>query len=114
MEKKHRFRVEYYKQAQKYLGKLDAETRLKILLNIDIASRTLDPTLLKKLTGDIWEFRTQYNGNKYRMLAFWDKTDKMDTLVIATHGFIKKTSKVPKDEIEKAEKIMKIYFDLKK
>ena len=60
------------------------------------------------------KFRTQYNGNKYRMLAFWDKTDKMNTLVIATHGFLKKTSKVPKDEIEKAEKIMKIYFDSKK
>jgi len=33
MENKPRFRVEYYKQAQKYLSKLNAEARLKILFN---------------------------------------------------------------------------------
>lgn len=28
-----------------------------------------------------------------RLLAFWDKTDSEQTLVLATHGFIKKTQK---------------------
>ena len=36
------------------------------------------------------------------MLAFWDKTDNSNTLVISTHGFIKKRSKVPDNEIQKA------------
>jgi phage-related protein len=36
-----------------------------------------------------------------------------DTLVIATHGIIKKTDKVPKKEIEKARAIMKLYFEQK-
>jgi phage-related protein len=44
------------------------------------------------------------------LLAFWDKRDKSETLVIATHGFIKKTQKTPKDEIKKARQIMELYF----
>jgi len=34
--------------------------------------------------------------------------------VIATHGFIKKTDKVPANEIERAENIRKKYFEQKK
>ena len=59
----------------------------------------------------IWEFRTLYKKTQYRLLAFWDKEDKNETLVIATHGFVKKTSKVSKSEIEKAEDIRTKYFD---
>ncbi len=44
------------------------------------------------------------------MLAFWDKTDNKNTLVISTHGFIKKQSKVPQNEISKAETQGKKYF----
>ncbi|MFW5831330.1 MAG: hypothetical protein ACOCVA_03710 [Prolixibacteraceae bacterium] len=49
----------------------------------------------------------------YRLLSFWDKTDNQDTLVIATHGIIKKTDKISKAEIEKAKSIMKRYFEEK-
>ena len=59
------------------------------------------------------EFRTLYDGKQYRLLAFWDKTKEVDTLVIASHGFIKKTDKTPIKEIERASKIMKEYFELK-
>jgi phage-related protein len=47
---------------------------------------------------------------QYRVFAFWDKTGKVETLVVATHGVIKKTNKVPKSEIEKAERIRREYF----
>ncbi|HRB80372.1 MAG TPA: type II toxin-antitoxin system RelE/ParE family toxin, partial [Niabella sp.] len=43
--------------------------------------------------------------------AFWDKTDKTDTVVISTHGLIKKTDKIPKSEIDRAEKLRKKYFN---
>ncbi|WP_439488196.1 hypothetical protein [Algoriphagus sp.] len=43
-------------------------------------------------------------------MAFWDKTDKTETLVISTHGIVKKVDKVPKAEIEKAERIRKEYL----
>ena len=64
--------------------------------------------LFKKLNKDIWEFRSKYNGRQFRMLAFWDKTQ--NALVIATHGFIKKSQKTPLEVIEKAEQIMRKYY----
>lgn len=48
------------------------------------------------------------------MLAFWDKDSGTNILVIATHGFIKKTQKTPLKEIAKAEEIRKAYFSSKK
>jgi hypothetical protein len=42
------------------------------------------------------------------------KAAKEDTVVISTHGLIKKTGKVPKGEIEKARKLMDQYFQEKK
>ena len=111
MGEKPRFSVIYLKQAQKYIYLLDEKTRTKILENIDLARFLLDSELLKKLTGEIWEFRTLHNGVKYRLLAFWDKSDNENTLVVATHGFIKKENKVPKTEINKAMEIRKKYFD---
>lgn len=74
--------------------------------------RREEQRLFKKLENtDIWEFRTLYNGIAYRLFAFWD-TGK-DTLVVATHGIIKKTQKTPRKEITKAETIMKQYFEFK-
>ncbi len=75
----------------------------KILYNIRKTQQKHDPELFKKLTDEIWEFRTLYQGLQYRLLAFWDKTTPTETLVVSTHGFIKKQSKVPDPEIAKAE-----------
>ncbi|NBC08090.1 MAG: hypothetical protein GVY26_12930 [Bacteroidetes bacterium] len=50
--------------------------------------------MFKKLTKDIWAFRTKYQKNQYRLFAFWDKRDKEETLAVSTHGMIKKTGKV--------------------
>ena len=50
---------------------------------------------------------------KIRLLAFWDKSDNKETLVIATHGFIKKVDKVPANEIDRAERLRDKYFNNK-
>jgi hypothetical protein len=51
------------------------------------------------------------DSNKwYRLFAFWDPTKPIETLIVCTHGLIKKT---PKNEIEKAEQIRKDYFNRK-
>lgn len=92
---------------------LDPKTRKKVIYNIWKSRITNDKNLLKKLRGEIWEFRTLYSGKLIRLLAFWDKTDNHDTLVITSHGFIKKTSQTPRSEIEKSEKIRKKYFNEK-
>jgi hypothetical protein len=47
------------------------------------------------------------------LLAFWDKTSATETLVVSTHGFIKKRSKVPDNEIQKAITQMTKYFEVK-
>lgn len=56
----------------------------------------------------------QYSKKKrYRILAFWDKTKKTNTLVVATHGIIKKSDKMQSAEIDRAKTMMKLYFDQK-
>ena len=59
-------------------------------------------------------FRTKYAGLQIRLLAFWDKADIKETLVIATHGFIKKVDKVPANEITRALRLKDNYFNCKK
>ena len=68
-------------------------------------------SFFKKLQNEIWEFRTRFAGLQIRLLAFWDKTDNRKTLVIATHGFIKKVDKIPSKEIEKATRLRSRYFN---
>ena len=70
-----------------------------------------DKDLFKKLDEDIWEFRTLWQGIAYRFFAFWD-TDG-ETLVIATHGIIKKSQKTPQREKDKAKAIRKEWFNSK-
>ncbi|QMU65429.1 MAG: type II toxin-antitoxin system RelE/ParE family toxin [Flavobacteriaceae bacterium] len=105
-----KFRVELLKEAKQFLDNLDEKSRKKIIYNIWKARSTNDKELFKKLKGEIWEFRTKFNRTYYRLFAFWDKTNKENTIVISTHGIIKKTDKTPKGEIEKAERIRTQYF----
>ena len=108
-----RFQVVYSDEALAFINSLPQKAKEKIDYNISKSMFITDNELFKKLEGtEIWEFRTLYNGIKYRLLAFWDT--EQDTLVVATHGFIKKTQKTPAKEIAKAEAIRKEYFNDKK
>jgi phage-related protein len=104
------FETRFLEEADKFVAKLERKSARKIFYNIDLAEQTNDPKLFKKLQGEIWEFRSQYLGNQNRLLAFWDKIEPTETLVLATHGFIKKDNKVPISEIERAERIREAYF----
>lgn len=101
-------------EAEKFTLSLDEKPRNKLFKNIDkIEAGIKNSEWFKKLSGSdgIWEIRTRYQNKQIRLLAFWDKTDDVETLVICTHGFIKKTAKTPKQEIIKAEKMKKEYFE---
>ncbi|TRZ51642.1 type II toxin-antitoxin system RelE/ParE family toxin [bacterium] len=104
------FNVSFLEDVIKFLSNLDEKARTKIIYNIDKASYTQDPELFKKLTENIWEFRTSFNKTYYRFFAFWDKSGKADSLVICTNAIIKKTKKTPLKEIKKAEKIRLNYI----
>lgn len=107
------FQIILLEEADKFLQSIPPQASKKVLYNIwRVAGGEKNRELFKKLeNSDIWEFRTLYNGIAYRLFAFWDTDQK--TLVVATHGIIKKTQKTPKKEIAKAETIKKQYFEIK-
>ena len=99
-------------EATAFVRSQPEKVQKKITYNIRrIESGEVDKDLFKKLNDDIWELRSSFNGMCYRLLAFWDKDQ--NSLIIATHGFVKKTWKIPQKEIARAETIMKEYFNNK-
>ncbi len=107
------YEIIFLDAAFEFIKSIDQKHYEKILYNIRKAQTQHDPELFKKLKDEIWEFRTLYQGLQYRLLAFWDKTNSENTLVISTHGFVKKRSKVPDDEIQKAKQMRTKYFEHK-
>jgi phage-related protein len=108
------FEIEFLPEALEYLNEIPVKAKDKILFNMAMAKSKKDPKLFKPLQDGIWYFRAQHFGTHYRIFAFWDKTNKIDTLVIATHGIIKKSDKPEKSEILKAKAIKDKYFESKK
>lgn len=104
------FRLVLLEEASQFLQSIPKSAAVKIAYNVErVAKGEKDRELFKKLEGtDIWEFRTLYGGTAYRLFAFWDT--EAETLVIATHGILKKTQKTPARDIAKAERIRKQYF----
>ncbi|MQY65252.1 MAG: type II toxin-antitoxin system RelE/ParE family toxin [Clostridia bacterium] len=50
--------------------------------------------------GKIRELRIVFGSNYYRFLYFF-----LGKIIVITHGFLKKTDKIPEREIERAERI---------
>jgi phage-related protein len=61
-------------------------------------------------TDGLYEIRVQSGSNIFRIFCFFDA----DHLVVVVHGFQKKTQKTPPEEIERAKKIKKEYYEEKK
>jgi len=107
------FDIELLPEAIEFLESINDKAREKIYYNIKKSQFVNDNELFKKLSDFIWEFRTLYNSKAYRLFSFWDRTEGKETLVVATHGILKKTQKTPPKEIKKAEEIRKQYIDNK-
>lgn len=107
------FQFVFLEDAKQFIQDMPKQAQKKVLYNIwRVAEGEKNKELFKKLgNSNIWEFRTLYNGIAYRLFAFWDTDEK--TLIVATHGIIKKTQKTPLKEIAKAEIVMKQYFETK-
>lgn len=105
------FKVLYSEETIEFLKELPIKAKQKVLYNIEkCMNGYVDDELFKKLeNSNIWEFRTFYNGIAYRLFSFWDINT--NSLVIVTHGIIKKSQKTPKKEIEKAERIRIEYLE---
>jgi phage-related protein len=63
---------------------------------------------IKNSTG-LYEIRVQVGNNIYRIFCFFD----IDNIVVIGHGFQKKSQKTPQQQIERAEKIKREYYENK-
>jgi len=73
--------------------------------------RIIPDKFLKRLskTDGLWEIRVSAGNGIFRIFCFFDK----ENLIILLSGFQKKTQKTPKNEIERAEKLKKEYYEYK-
>jgi len=60
-------------------------------------------------TDGLYEIRMEYQGNIYRIFCCFDE----GKVVVLFNGFQKKSQKTPKDELDKAIRIMNEYFSEK-
>ena len=61
-------------------------------------------------TDGLYEIRVEYGSNIYRIFCCFDE----GRIVVLLNAFQKKTQKTPQKEIEKALKLKRAYFELKK
>lgn len=82
----------------------------KIIEAIETLER-LPSNYLKFMSGTegLYEARIQLGSNIWRVFCFFDN----DKLVILLNGFQKKTQKTPKNEIDKAMRLMTEYYSQK-
>ena len=85
------------------------ETILKICLKNNLQKFKIKS--IKSLTGNpgLYEARIKLGSNIWRVFCFFDK----GKLVILLNGYLKKSDKTDKQEINKANNLMKHYFNEK-
>jgi len=102
--------VDFYKTAhgkcpvEKFILSLNGKEQEKIIAAFDYIEKHDHPPAHRfcKMvnTDNLWEVRVKVSGNIFRFLCFFDGS----ALIIAAHGFKKKTQKTPRQDIETAEK----------
>ena len=96
----------YHRQAWKVQKKI-----LWVLQIVETVDR-IPEIYLKHLedTDGLYEIRVQLGRNIFRIFCFFDNNN----LVVVGNGFQKKTQKTLANEIERAEKIKKEYYEERK
>jgi len=70
----------------------------------------LPTKFVKHISDGLYELRTEYNGNIYRVFFIFDEGN----IVVLFNGFQKKTQKTPSSEITKALMIKERYYEYKR
>lgn len=70
----------------------------------------LPSKFVKHIRNGLYELRTEYDGNIYRVFFVFDE----DKIVVLFNGFQKKTQKTPLREINMALKIKEDYYEYKR
>ena len=114
MEEKYIREIYYYKDYYlAFYNTLKPEVQKKFNWTLKLIA-TVDRIPIKYFkhmedTSGLYEIRVEVGSDIYRGFSFFDKGQ----LIILLNGFQKKTQKTPKNNIELAEKLKKIYFDEK-
>lgn len=100
----------YFKDFKKTLSKNTLSKVYQVFLFIMTMER-IPEKFLKAIVSvkGLYEIRVEESGNIYRIFCCMDEGN----LVILFNGFQKKSQKTPSGEIERAERLMKEYFDKK-
>ena len=105
--------IQYKDYFEKFLLAQPIKVQDKIFKVIEIieAYQHVPKTYLApvKTCKGLYEARIKLGSNIWRVFCFFDK----GKLVILLNGFVKKTQKTPKKEIDKAVKLMKEYYKQK-
>jgi phage-related protein len=109
-------KVIFLPQAEEFADQLDKKSKIKLFTAIRKVKERIIGQWFTKLKGSdgIYEFRFDESNKFYRIFAFWDTEEEIETLVVNTHGIDKKTNKTPPAEIAKAERIKREYFEEKR
>lgn len=67
----------------------------------------LPKKFVKLIRSSLYELRTEYNGNIYRVFFIFDDGN----VVVLFNGFHKKSQKTPPAEIDKALRIKEAYYE---
>ncbi|MCX6153855.1 MAG: type II toxin-antitoxin system RelE/ParE family toxin [Candidatus Kapabacteria bacterium] len=99
-----------------FLKSLDKRESAKVFANIykllEILNLGIRPkeSLSKYVQDGIFELKVSLKNKISRSFYFYESNG----ILIFTHGFIKKTTKLPQNEINKAIKIKELYLGVKK
>ena len=91
-----------------FLDGLPAKPRGKLMKwieRLEVEGPDLPRPYADVVRGKIRELRMVFASDQYRCLYFFDSKK-----IVLTHGFVKKTDEVSKNEVERAENMMKEYF----
>lgn len=93
---------------ERFMQRLTTKEQEKIKYGL-LLLKTLDKVpvkLVRYIREGIYELRTEYNGNIFRVFFIFDDGN----IVVLFNGFQKKTQKTPEKEIELAIRIKESYY----
>ena len=91
-----------------FIEQLSEGERRKIDYGLQLlkTQERLSTKFVKLIREGLFELRTEFNGNIYRVFFIFDDGQ----IIVLFNGFQKKTQKTPSTEIEKALKIKEQYY----
>ena len=110
MQKKREI-IFYENHFDDFFKPLDSDLKDKIdeILYLITVIQQIPKKFFDSISGikGLYEIRIEYKGNIFRIFSCFDKGN----IIVLFNGFQKKSQKTPKQQLEKAELLMKKYFE---